>query len=99
MTRKGTLLCAYRFVAEMDSHNLGGLAFCYVEEEGLNWTGETYIWGGVMLLSNLLGVDCIGAGYPSISYADGERILMVYHNQPPPMVCKRDIEGVFYVED
>ena len=99
MTRRGTLLCAYRFVAEMDQLNIGGVAFCYVTEDGMNWQGETYIWGGIMLLSMMLGVDCIGAGYPSIAYVDDERILMVHHNQPPPRVCQRDIEGVFYVEE
>ena len=33
-----------------------------------------------MLLSYLLGVDCMGAGYPSFAYADDERILVVHHN-------------------
>ena len=40
----------------------------------------------------------MGMGYPSFAYAGDERILVVHHNQPPPAVGKRDIEGVFYVE-
>ena len=76
-----------------------GVGFCFVQEEGLVWTGETYVWGGIMLLSFMLGVDCMGSGYPSIAYADEERILMVHHNQPPPRVCAMDIEGVFYIEE
>ncbi len=99
ITKSGTVICAYRYVAEMDQLNIGGVGFCYVQEEGLAWHGETYVWGGVMLLSFMLGVDCMGSGYPSIAYADEERILMVHHNQQPPQVCKRDIEGVFYVEE
>ena len=99
MTKSGTVICAYRYVAEVDQLKIGGVGFCYVQEEGLDWTGETYIWGGVMLLSFMLGVDCMGAGYPGFAYADEERILVVHHNQPPPGVCLRDIEGVFYVEE
>ena len=34
----------------------------------------------------------------TFAYADDERILVVHHNQPPPAVGERDIEGVFYVE-
>ena len=99
LTKRNTLVCAYRYVAEVDQMNIGGVAFCYVTEDGLAWTEETYVWGGVMMLSFMLGVDCIGSGYPSLAYADDERILLVHHNQPPPRVCKRDIEGVFYVEE
>jgi len=99
VTKKNTLICAYRYVAEVDQLNVGGVAFCYVTEDGLAWSEETYVWGGVMMLSFMLGVDCIGSGYPSMAYADDERILLVHHNQPPPRVCKRDIEGVFYVEE
>ena len=99
MTKKGTVICAYRYVAEMDQLRIGGVGFCYVQEGGLVWSGETYVWGGIMLLSFMLGVDCMGSGYPSIAYADEERILLVHHNQPPPRVCQRDIEGVFYVEE
>ena len=99
MTRTGTLVCGYRYVAEADQLNVGGVAFCYVEEEGLDWNGEAYIWGGIMMLSTMLGVDCMGAGYPSFAYADEERILVVHHNQPPPRVSGFDIEGVFYVEE
>lgn len=99
LTKAGTLICAYRYVAEMDHLNIGGVAFCYVSERGLVWESETYVWGGIMTLSFMLGVDCMGAGYPSIAYADDERLLLVHHNQPPPRVCERDIEGVFYVEE
>lgn len=99
MTKQQEVICAYRFVAEMDQLRIGGVAFCYVHEDGLRWEGETYVWGGVMLLSFMLGVDCMGAGYPSIAYADDERILLVHHNQQPPKVAERDIEGVFYVEE
>ena len=42
--------------------------------------------------------DAMGMGYPSFACAGDERILVVHHNQPPPAVGKRDIEGVFYVE-
>ena len=98
-TRNSTIICRYRYVAEVDQLRLGGVAFCYVEEEGLDWVGETYIWGGIMMLSTMLGVDCMGAGYPSFAYADDERILAVHHTQPPPGVSARDIEGVFYLEE
>ena len=30
MTQRGTLICAYRFVAEMDQLNIGGVAFCFL---------------------------------------------------------------------
>ena len=99
LTKGNTLVCAYRYVAEMDQLNIGGVAFCYITEDGLEWSKETFVWGGVMMLSFMLGIDSMGSGYPSIAYADEERILLVHHNQPPPAVCLRDIEGVFYIED
>ena len=98
LTRTGTVICGYRHVAEMDHLHIGSVAFCYVKEDGLDWSGETHIWGGPMYLSFLMQFHAMGQGYPSFAYADDERILVVHHNQPPPAVGERDIEGVFYVE-
>ena len=53
-----------------------------------------------MMLSFMLGSTfLVASGYPSMACADDERILLVYHNPPLPGVCKRDIEGVFYIEE
>ena len=98
LTRTGTVVCGYRHVAEMDHLHIGSVAFCYVKEEGLDWSGETHIHGGPMALSFLMQFDAMGMGYPSFADAGDERILVVHHTQPPPAVGKRDIEGVFYVE-
>ena len=98
LTRTGTVICGYRQVTEMDHLHIGSVAFCYVKEEGLDWSGETHIYGGMMYLSFLLQFHAMGQGYPSFAYADDERILVVHHNQPPPAVGARDLEGVFYVE-
>ncbi len=98
LTKKNTLICTYRYVAEMDHLNIGGVAFCYVTEDGMSWGQETYVWGGIMLMSLMLGVDCMGAGYGSMAYADDERILLVHHNEQPANVCPRDLEGIFFVE-
>ena len=78
--------------------HIGSVAFCYVKEEGLDWSGETHIWGGAMYLSFLMQFHAMGQGYPSFAYARDDRILVVHHNQPLPAVGERDIEGVFYVE-
>ena len=51
-----------------------------------------------MYLSFLLQFHAMGQGYPSFAYAADERILVVHHNQPPPAVGARDLEGMFYVE-
>ena len=42
----GTVIGGYRRVAEVDHLHIGSVAFCYVKEEGLDWSRETHIYGG-----------------------------------------------------
>jgi hypothetical protein len=102
MTKKGSLICGYRWVGDSDQRFVGvGYSFYSAEEgwEGVWSSTPTIVWLGRAVQSALGGTHF--AGYPSFSYVDDERILCAYFMSwicdGDPMTT--DIEGVFFVEE
>ena len=101
MTKKGALLCGYRWIGDIDQGFVGTGFSVYDAEDG--WNG---IWGRPVTIVQL-GRGILDtypgrsfAGYPSFAYVDDERILCAYFMSwmGGGGSETQDIEGVYYVE-
>ena len=101
MTKKGVLICGYRWTGDLDQGFVGGGYNTYSAEEG--WEGvwnrsSTIVWLGGATQSALGGRSF--AGYPSFAYADEKHILCAYFMSwmggGNPITT--EIEGVYYAE-
>ena len=101
MTKKGTLLCGFRWLGDLDQGFVGVGLSAYLAEDGWNgvWSGRpTIVWLGKSVQSAVGGRSF--AGYPSFAYADDERILCTYFMSSTGGAdpATLEIEGVFFVE-
>ena len=101
MTKKGSLICGFRWFGDSDQRYVGvGYSF-YTAEVGWNgiWhSTPKIVWLGRGILAARGGTHF--AGYPTWAYVDDERILCAYFmswmggGDPE----NTDIEGVYFVE-
>jgi hypothetical protein len=96
LTKKDTLICAYRYTGEL-AEGLCGVSFNYGYENGAAWSLEQHIWLGLGAPAKVLS-----CGYPSLSYVDDTRILCVYQMSwtggTYSSLDVGEIEGVFFEE-
>lgn len=102
-TRRGTLICSYRYVGDLDI-GICGVGFSLWDDQHGEWDFNHHV-----VDTPGIGEFRLGCGYPSWDYADDERILCVYHSNPtfvsspshpwPQRGFHSDVEGTFYVEE
>jgi len=101
ITKKGTLICGYRWTGDVDQGYLG-VGISTFNDDGYgggSWDSTpNMVWLSRGIRPTYPGRSF--AGYPSFTYADEERILCAYYmswmggGEPTTM----DIEGVYFVE-
>ena len=102
MTKKGTLLCGYRWVGDIDQGFVGTGLSVYNKCDG--WDGyfdssPTMVWLGRGIRTAMGGRSF--AGYSSFAQVDHERFLCAYFMSwnGGADSTSQDIEGVYYVEE
>ena len=103
LTKKGTLLCGYRWTGEVDQGYVGvGISIFTEDGAGAgSWNSSPImVWLSRGVRPTYPGRSF--SGYPAFTYVDDERILCAYFMSPvggggDPTTS--DIEGVYYVEE
>ncbi len=113
LTKKGQLICGYRYVGDLDT-GIVGTSFSHGQwdesSNSIKWSFPNHIWlGSTWGLMAAYKVN--RCGYPSFAYADSNRILCVHwvtwsikssggRDTPIRHVnYARDVEGVFFSEE
>ena len=112
VTKKGNLICGYRYVGDLDT-GIVGVSFSHgrwhKSSRTMSWTFPNHMWLG-STWGMMAAWKINRCGYPSFAYVDSERILCAYWmtwtiksvgGMDTPVVYDNqahDVEGVFWIE-
>ena len=91
LTKKGTLVCVY---SDLHTERASHTSLSYSWDEGATWVQED---------EPVYSTSAQGGSYPSMVYADSQRILCVhdtqYCDEGPDIDTNCNIEGMFFEEE